>query len=889
MMQKRQILIQLDEPALVDAIRFCGDRVDARTLAEGKTTVMATVTRTGTWKHRRYGEFSITRKTLNEMKRNFDRGTYGQDIFLDKDHDHTEGAAAKFKRLVIDTSGGPSGTKLRAELDFTPFGIQLAKERGYQYISAEYWDDYEDPETGDHHGALLAGAGFTIRPFVKGLDPVQLSEPDTESGLILLDRRVIRFLSEEIETMWKKLIEKLKADLKKLRLHESVQQSLVDSATKLSESIGDNEDAAKALVDQLVEQGKALSEQIGDREIKLSIDLPEGTPAGGQQGGDGNDPPKALTEADVNDAVAKALKDQREAEQKQLDEQKQQHDAKVKVLNDTIEKAEGIEDADKDQMKKDLGEFVSTDMDDDKIRKLAEREIDRKNREIANAKLLSQGYQVPGHAGSAHITVDDSNQIKKLEEHVDRQTGILDMSDARRYSRTGGQLLEENKKFTEKVMAKFDAENGHRLHREAKVLSGGEGDLGDVAVPAIWERQVIREALFNLVGLSLVNVDTAQFSNAVNIPYSYRDTSAAGRNSTRTYEGGAIPRAGMIQTNDTAYPIPQKLAFRVSDELRYLTSARLINWDAVAENQRNASRIVGEDTEQMIFNEILHSADEYGAQEVADEDLEPQADGSAQVFVLANWPVVRPRSIFDLQGNQIGNTVNPITVTYDGVVRAEYDGTGNQAAGTYYVLDYNLGEIHLVDETGAVITPADATAYTISYSYSTNVAKFDMDEGTDEIDLHWNGYLYQFGLRKSEIEDARYHMADIALMSGTHRTQAEQARQFAANFRRPGTDLTADGNLGRIKDVPSFKTTAPGLWMGDQRAVIGERGTTRFRMLKGWTMGELENCRDESGNFTGEKEAYGDQFVALHTPTPLKRANTTLVTYSSSARVKRAL
>jgi len=870
-MKRRSIVFKLDE-GMVDAMFFCGDRVDARHLAEGNTTVTATVTRMGTWRHRVYGKFSITRNMLNEMVANFDGRTYGQDIFLDKDHNPSDGAAAVFKKLFVE------GNKLRAELSFTPFGVELATKKGYRYLSAEFTEDYEDPETEDSKGALLFGAAFTIRPFVKNLDPVQLTEMSDSSRVIVLDRKVLRLLTEETQVMKKKYLAILVAALKALTLAEPVQKQLAGVYETQADALGDDEKLHKALTDQITETGKKLAEQIGDKVVEIKIDLPK--PAAG-------DAPKTLTEDQINDIVAKKLADaqqQAEADAKKLAETK---DAKVKLLTDTINAAKGLSDAVKGEMVKELSEFIDADMPDDKITKLAELQITKANKLAADAQLMALGYQVPGHAGTAHISVDDSNQIKQLQETVDKRLGLTDLSDARRYARTGGQLHEDNKKFAEKVLALYDSEHAAQLHHEAKMLAGGDGIVTDVAVPASWERTVIREALYGLTGLQLVNMDTAAFNTSMVIPYSYRDSTAAGKSNTRVYEGGSIPRAGVIETSETAYPIPQKLSFEVSDELRYLTAAGHINYDSLSENQRNASRIISEDIEQLIYNEILHAADEYGATAVTDEDLETQADDSKTIFVLANWPVVHPRSRYDLQGNLIGSVTNPITVTYDSVARSEYDGSGTQSAGIYYVLDYNLGEIYLVNQAGAVQTPANGTAYTISYSYTPNVAKFNTDVGSTDTDLHWNGYLYQFGLRKNEIEDIRYHMADIALMSGTHKTQVEQAKQFSANYVKPGTDLAMNGNLGRIKDVPTFKTTAPGLWMGDVRAVIGERGNTRFRMMKPWTMGDLESQKDSNGRFVGKKEAYGDQFVVIHTPTQLKRANTSLVIYSATARVAR--
>lgn len=78
--------------------------------------------------------------------------------------------------------------------------------------------------------------------------------------------------------------------------------------------------------------------------------------------------------------------------------------------------------------------------------------------------------------------------------------------------------------------------------------------------------------------------------------------------------------------------------------------------------------------------------------------------------------------------------------------------------------------------------------------------------------------------------------------------------------------------MGRIKDVPIFESSAPGLGMGDQRILLGERGITRFRMAKAWTLGELENQKDANGRFTSKKEAYGDQCVIIHTSTQIKAA-----------------
>jgi len=879
-MRKNSLIIKLEGDRPDGLIRVMSDRIN---LADGKAHSVETITRTFKYNADHfYGELEINRKMMAEMIKNFKANVYGQEIYVNIAHHDWEGAAGKFTRIFQE------GNKMRGEIDWTAMGLDAINNRGFRYFSAEFAENWEDPETEKRHGAVLLGAALTIRPRVKRLDPINpeklimLSENIDDDTPIIVLPNVTRMLSEEITAMWEQLIKQLEEQLKKFtQLGEGAIATLSESFKASVANVTEEKDA-KALQEKFQEAGKQLAEQIEagklDKEATIKIDL-----AGAPEG-------KQLTEDDVNKAVAKAL-EEKETAAKKLQEDR---DVLVKVFNDAIDAAEGLKalgETELGEMKKEGAELITTSMSEDQVKRLADHHISMGNKLAVQRQLAARGMQ-PGATGNIHISLDESNAIKKLQETVDARLGFKEMSESKRYGRTGGVLPQENKALADKFLEIYDREHARELHAEAKHLAGGDGIISDVAVPATFERTVIREALYMLVGLQFVDTGTLPFASSHIIPYSYRDTAAAGRDNTRVYEGGSIPRAGVIQTSETAYPIPQKLAFEVSDELRYLTGANTINWDSVMENQRNASRIVGEDLEGMIFNEVLHAADEYGATAVAAEALSGQLDGTDNVFVLANFPVVRPRKVYDLQGNQVGATSHPITVTYnDGGGAAaidEYDGTGNQAAGNYYSLDYNLGEIRIVNEAGVLQTPGNTDTLVVDYYYATNIYAFDSDNGAVDLDLYWNNFLYRYGLRKAVIEDDRYYMANFGLMSGTLRTSVEQARQFGANFQRPGTDLTTDGNVGRIKDVPNFKTTAPGLWMGDVRCIIGERNQTRLRMMKPWTMGELQDQKDANGRFTGKKEAYGDQFLILHTPTQLKQAYTSIVVYSSTARVARA-
>lgn len=829
------------------------------TLDEGKTQSWVTVTRTGTFRDPRYGEFEISRHMLSAMVENFDKRVYGQDVFFDVAHKPNDGAAGKVLKLKVE------GDRLRALVDWTPYGIDAIKNKGYAYSSIEYHEKYQDNETGTQHGPVMMGAALVVRPCIKRLDPIQLSEASGGDVPTLMHPELQSTLLQEIQNMHKHLIAALQTALAAIvALSEPMRAQLLSAFETAVQPVTD-EVQAKQLMEAFANSGKTLGEQVaaGQKEISLSIAAP------------------GLTAADVKKLMADEAAAHATATKKLAEDRA----ANVKLLSDTINAASGLDEATKKSLAESVADLITPEMSADQVKRLAENQIKHGN-ELAVAKQLSAlGFNRP--AGSVHITVDSSNEVKELQEQVDKR--IFDgMPSDQRYALSNGVAIERNNPLIKKVLAAFDAEHGHQLHAEYKAhkqLAAGDSVVSDVAIPAIFERTVLRESLSQLVGLGLCDVGTAKFAATINIPYSYRDITAAGVAAARKYEGQSIARAAIKQTSEEARPTPQKLSFEVSDELRYLVGNGELDFDIVADNARNAIRIIGEDSENLIFNEHLNAADQYSTVAVTNEAT-ATANGTKTIFCLDNFPVVRPKKVYDLQGSQVGSTLYPVVVKSNSVTITEYDGTNTQGAGLYYSIDYNMGEVTFVSELGVPTAPTNTHAIVCSYTYTTNVFKWDSDLGSLAVDDKYNDFLYRFGLRKAVIEDRAY-MANVGIMSGTLRTQIEQAKQFGANFKRPGTDLMADGNLGMIKDVPTFRSYAPGLNMGDVRTVIGQRNVVRWRMCKAWTMNALENQRDSNGRFTGKKEAYGDQFVVVHTPTLLKGALTSMVVYSATGRVDR--
>ncbi|MGE0350961.1 hypothetical protein [Hydrogenophaga sp.] len=844
-------------------VRFLSQRIE---LAEGQTQTWVTVTRTGNFSDPRYGEFKITPTHLQEMVDNFNKRVLGQDVFLDVGHRHSDGAAAKFLKLSVENG------RLRGLVEWTPYGVDAVKTRGFAYLSAEYHENWKDNEQGKAHGCVLLGAGLTTRPVIKQLEPVLLSlDDDASEGVrYAIAPTLIKELSDGLHMNY---LEQLKTKLLAMGITGDVLTKLLAEAkAQLDAAAGDEakclsivstwEIAAKPVADQI----KALAAAGNTQPITINLSAPNQVDVAGEVA-------RLLAERDTQATAANTAL---QAKRKLLSD--------LIAAGDTTLPAEGVR-----QLCDAVSTMITAVTTDDQVKALAELQINTSKKLSAAHKLATLGYNPP--SGSVQITVEASNGIKALQENVDRRLGFDRMSPARRFERTGGILLDENKRYAEIALAQFDSVNAARLDAEHRALAAGTGLVSDAAVPVIAERTVLREALYNLVSLNFVNVGTVPFANVVTIPYSYRDTSAAGMNALRRYENQGIRKAGVIQTHEEARPIPQKLAFRVTEELRMLLGASPIDFDPVSENIRNIIRIVGEDTEAINCNELVVSADEAGVA-AGNDTLTASVNGTNAVFVTSQFPVVRPRKVYDIQGAQVGATVNPITVTLNSVARSEYlppaDGSA-LAAGIYWVMDYNLGELRFVDEDGAAVIPTNAWPLVVTYSYSTNVVKFNTDAVAEEdIKDRYDRLLTVIGGRKAVIASDRFFTPNMVLMSAAVDNTVSQARSFEANASRVATGLAADGSVGQIKAMPTFNTTAPGLLMADTRILIGERGNSRFRMVKPFAMQPLEQARNSNGDFIDAKESFGTQWVVSHTPTQLKKSLTSVVLYSSTGRVARA-
>lgn len=821
----------------------------------GHTSVV-TITRVGTFTDPRYGEFAITPQMLAQMVTNFKQRTYGQDIFIDVAHRPDQGAAARVLALAVD------GGRLRATVEWTEYGIQAVRQRGFTYLSAEFVDDYIDNERGQHHGPVLLGAGLTVRPVIKRLDPVQLSAADGGPPLAFDP-----LLLADWETPMKDFLKKLRAALEqKKTLSEDARSGLLNAFEASAKLLGDDPDPKllQVLLDQFLGTAEQVAKANSAAPVTLSVQLPE-APATGLNAED----------------VKKLLAEQREAEATAARQLAETKASRVTLFNQLLDAAEGLKslsESARATLKK-AADLITPAMSEAEVKQLAEFAIEQGNQLVVQQNLRTLGWQP---AGSVHIQMGEDNSAKKLQEIMHQK---LKLSSS--YGNGQLKLPEKVQPFVDKVLAEFDQMHGQRIYEEARLLAGETTAISDTNLPVAVQREVIRETLSDLRVLELVQTNTdPSAQGTTQIPYETRDGSAI-MNDGVVFEGNEIHGASVQQDMDLAYIVPMKVSMNITEEVMHFSASSMINWDAWGRNVASNARFMRELIARRIANNLQRSADAAGAVAVSNESMQSRLDGNNSIYKTTNWPIIRPFQQYDMKGTTIGGVQNPITVSINGNAISQYDGTGTQSAGTYWrIANANLGYIQFVDEDGAAVTPTYSSGSTvISYSYSTNVRKFDLDipEGLRN-EEHLNGLLQAVGAGKAYLNANRYVMADFLLMSATLNDITTNAENYTSAAKRPDADLSAMGDLATIKATPAYGTNAPNIDLGDERILIGPRGLLGYTIAKPYSMKPPFEAVGANGKPTGKLVSYGTEFSAIHVPSPVRNRMHSVIAYSLTGR-----
>lgn len=819
-------------------------------LAEGVNRSVVTVTRTGKFWDPRYGDFEITATMLSEMVRNFDARAAGQDIFIDVDHKPGNGAAAKVVRLFTD------GGRLRADVAWTDYGQDAVRNKGYCYLSAEFHEDFHDNETKKPFGCVLLGAGLTIRPVIKHLDPVQLAVATNPefSGPVYLFPGLARALTESQETTtmnrWTKFLAALA--LAAITLSQEQLDALKPAYETAAKALADDDDGT-ALNQQFIGVAKSLADAKPGTTVTLSMgSVDDNAVATAVQ--------KALAQRDTDAAnAARSLADVR------------------KAYTDVIDAAEGLDADTKKSLSEAAPRIITPSWTADAAKSFAEDQVKAAGTLAAARALSAMGFRgnvagLTAVAGGDQVGQRLSVEIRKSLAHTaEGQTGKL-------------RLLADDKltPFQLAYLNAFDQQHGHRLAAEEKQLSGGPVTISDTTLPASFQREVIREALSDLNVLQLVDAAVDLTTAATHtIPFDTRDTTQI-RGDGIVYEGQPIPFAGVSQSVEYAYVNQVKLAMNLTNEVMHFSANnQQINWNAWGRNAESNARVVRELLARRIANTLQRTSDAYGAVAVSASTVAAGSIGGNYKF--ANWPVVRPYQARDLQGNAVGSVVCPLVIRDGGTPISEFDGSGTQSAGNYWrMVNWNLGLLQIVNQAGVVQSGRTVTS---DFYYATNVAKFDLDNGATELPKHLNGLLRTIGGRKAMMQSDRFVQPNASLMSSVLNDIVSNAEQFTASGARADSGISATGDLLPVKGIPGWNTDQPGVDLGDDRILLLERGLLRYRIAKPYAVGvPFEAVDSATGKPTGKKIAYGEEYSSVHVPGPLRNRMTSVIAYSAAAR-----
>src|SRR3990167_4161307 len=172
---------------------------------DGKKSSWIEVFREGEWNHPKWGIIKGTKKLFSDFISNWKSNVLGREIALDKTHNPEEGATGWIKDMKI------VGDRLKALVEWTPWGIELIEQKGFKYFSPEYRDSYTDKESGKEHKNVLFGGGITNRPFLTDLAPIVLSED--------LENQCFKTINNDElkEELWKALEEYVDKDEDKIK------------------------------------------------------------------------------------------------------------------------------------------------------------------------------------------------------------------------------------------------------------------------------------------------------------------------------------------------------------------------------------------------------------------------------------------------------------------------------------------------------------------------------------------------------------------------------------------------------------------------------------------------------------------------------------------------
>ena len=171
----------------IEALVLSSTKVDASSiqLSADKATSTIQLSKTGDFKSKRYGKFSITSEHIDKIIENRSKSVNDPPV----DYHHLSLSAVLPDQAIaagwIKNVEKRDDNSLWGTVEWTPKAAQHIRDGEYKYISPVIlWDGKN--EQGESLGATLMSAALTIYPFLQGMAPVALSDLQAQ-GIVLAD------------------------------------------------------------------------------------------------------------------------------------------------------------------------------------------------------------------------------------------------------------------------------------------------------------------------------------------------------------------------------------------------------------------------------------------------------------------------------------------------------------------------------------------------------------------------------------------------------------------------------------------------------------------------------------------------------------------------------
>lgn len=117
----------------------------------------------GTYQHVVYGELDLTAERYQRIVANFADGVYGQTLPINCEHDSpATGAIGYISDMRIAADGS-----IEVKPEWNERGTALIEGDRFRYVSAEYFEQWQDPVTGVWHDDVAFGMAICTNPHFK--------------------------------------------------------------------------------------------------------------------------------------------------------------------------------------------------------------------------------------------------------------------------------------------------------------------------------------------------------------------------------------------------------------------------------------------------------------------------------------------------------------------------------------------------------------------------------------------------------------------------------------------------------------------------------------------------------------------------------------------------